>query len=221
MANEMKLNCEVKNFIIIGDSYSTFKGYIPVGYAPYYTGESGTDLKAVSETWWHRFADKTGKNLVLNDSWSGSTICYTGRVSPEYAYRSSFVNRMHDMIKEDFFNKNNIDTVFIFGGTNDSWLDTTPKGELMLDGWCEDDLYSTLPAIGYMISRLKEALPSGNVVFIINTDLNENISEAIKSASRHFGTSFIELHDIDKEVGHPTVKGMGEICDQVIEAIEG
>ena len=43
------------------------------------------------------------------------------------------------MIKDDFFRKNNIDTVFIFGGTNDSWLDETPKGELRFSDWKEED----------------------------------------------------------------------------------
>ncbi len=220
MKSTVKINKPIKNVLIIGDSYSTFKGYIPEGYAAYYTGESGTDLKCVSETWWHRFTEQTEINLVLNDSWSGSTVCYTGRVSPEYAYRSSFVNRMRLMQKDDFFKKNDVDTVFVFGGTNDSWLETTPKGEPMLSGWCEDDLYSTLPAISYLICKLKEELPTGNVIFIINTELDERIVAAIKEASVHFGTSYIELDGIDKDSGHPTALGMEQICNQVLDALK-
>ena len=124
------------------------------------------------------------------------------------------------MKKDDFFKKNEIDTVFVFGGTNDSWLDTTPKGEEMLDGWCEDDLYSTLPAISYLIAKLKEELPYGNVVFIINTELDEKIVKAIKRSSEKFGTSYIELSDIDKESDHPTVLGMEQIYNQVKSAIK-
>lgn len=212
MANSIK---KIGNFMIIGDSYSTFKGYVPEGYALYYTGEGQCGVNTVEETWWHKFKTETGANLVLNDSWSGSTVCYTGRQSPEYGYRSSFVNRMHLMIKDNFFKKNNVDTVFIFGATNDSWLDTTPKGEPQLSDWKEEDLYSTLPAIAYMIHRLKEELPDGNVVYIINTGLQENIANAIKEASEKFGTSYIELCDIDKTSGHPTPVGMAQICEQV------
>ena len=208
---------KINNFIIIGDSYSTFKGYIPEGYAVYYTGEGQCGVNTVEETWWHRFVKETELNLVLNDSWSGSTVCYTGRQSPEYGYRSSFVNRMHLMLKEDFFKKNNVDTVLIFGATNDSWLDTTPKGELQLSDWKEEDLYSTLPAIGYMISRLKEE--GLNVVYIINTDLQPKITEAIKTASDRFGASYIELSAIDKTSGHPTPLGMEQIKDQVKAAL--
>ena len=219
MKNKIKLNKEIKNAMIFGDSYSTFKGYVPEGYALYYTGDAGTDLKSVEETWWKKLVNETDINLVLNDSWSGSTVCYTGRQSPEYGYRSSFVNRMHLMIKDNFFKKNEIDTVFIFGATNDSWLDTTPKGELQLDNFKEEDLYSTLPAIGYMLKTLKEEIPDGNIIYIINTGLQENISEAVKAASEHFGTQYIELSDIDKESGHPTVLGMEQIKEQVKSAI--
>lgn len=210
---------KIKNFMIFGDSYSTFRGYIPEGYAIYYDENSGTDVHKVENTWWHRFKTETGTNLVLNDSWSGSTVCYTGRQSPEYGYRSSFVNRMHLLLKDDFFNKNKIDTVFIFGATNDSWIATTPKGKLQLDNFKEEDLYSTLPAIAYMLMRLKEELPQGNIVYIINTDLQENIVDAIKTASERFGTQYIQLENIDKASGHPTTKGMEQICQQVKAAL--
>ena len=67
------------NTLIIGDSYSTFKGYIPEGYAPYYTNEPGnTDVRRVEETWWHQLQAETDCRILLNNSWSGSTICYTG-----------------------------------------------------------------------------------------------------------------------------------------------
>ncbi len=105
MKNTVKLNQPIKSLLIIGDSYSTFKGYIPDGYAFYYSSETGTNVRCVEHTWWHRFIKNTGANLILNDSWSGSTVCYTGRVSPEYGYRSSFVNRFHLMKKDDFFQK--------------------------------------------------------------------------------------------------------------------
>ncbi len=216
------------NILILGDSYSTFKGFNPVENAIYYDGETGTNIKSVEETWWHQLIEDANANLVLNDSWSGATICHTGRISPEYAYKSSFVTRLRLLIKEDFFKKNKIDTVFVFGGTNDSWLSvnpdglpvTTPLGEPLFEGWCEQDLYSTLPAICYIIALLKKELPNGNVIFIINTDLDRKITDTIKSASSHFGTSYIELKPFDKEFGHPTVKGMHEIFVQISEELK-
>ena len=220
MSSSVKLNKPIKNILIMGDSYSTFKGYNPEGYATYYPNNANARVYELRDTWWSKFIEKTSANLILNDSWSGSTVCYTGRNSPEYGYRSSFVNRLHLMIKDGFFEKNEIDTVLIFGCTNDSWLSTTPKGEEMLEGWQEEDLYSTLPAVSYLIHKYKEVLPEANIIFIINTGLQENIVNAIKSASEHFGTSYVTLRDIDKENGHPTVLGMAQICEQVYDAVK-
>ncbi|MBQ8321229.1 MAG: hypothetical protein IJX92_02555 [Clostridia bacterium] len=205
----------MKNVMIFGDSYSTFKGYIPDGYAIYYDGVNGTDLKDVSQTWWDIFVKGYGLNLVLNNSWSGSTVCYTGRQNPEYARRSSFVNRMEELARDDFYNKNEIDTFFIFGGTNDSWLDATLPGEMKFEGIDDSDLYFTLPAICYLIARLKEERPNARIISIINTELDPKIAECFKAASLHYETEFVELCDIDKMSGHPTVKGMAQIADQV------
>lgn len=219
MSNKIKLKQPINNFIILGDSYSTFKGFIPEENASYYPNHKECQVKDHKLTWWYRFAEKTSSNLILNDSWSGATVCYTGRISPEYAYHSSFVNRFRLMKESGLFANNKIDTVLIFGGTNDSWLKATPKGEEMLSGWREEDLYSSLPAISYLIYSFKETLPDANIIFIINNGLNEKITDAIKSASEHFGTAYVELENIDKVSGHPTVLGMEQICEQLCEAI--
>ena len=124
------------------------------------------------------------------------------------------------MLEDDLFSKNQVDTVFIFGATNDSWLDTTPLGEAKMSDWTEADLYYTLPAICYMIARLKRELPQSNIVFVINTELDPKIVETIKLASERFATSFIELKNVDKISGHPTVKGMSDICEQILDAIQ-
>ena len=56
------------NVFILGDSYSTFKGYIPDEYHAYYSseGRKETDVNAVSQTWWKMLLDETKANLVLN-----------------------------------------------------------------------------------------------------------------------------------------------------------
>lgn len=66
------------NVLIFGDSYSTFLNYIPEGYAHYYGDSSKSDLDSVEQTWWYQLITETHSNLVLNDSWSGSTVCNTG-----------------------------------------------------------------------------------------------------------------------------------------------
>ncbi|MBQ9747317.1 MAG: hypothetical protein IJV98_00895 [Clostridia bacterium] len=206
---------QIRNIVIFGDSYSTFAGYVPEGYAVYYSTEEKpeTDVRRVEETWWHALCTKRGWNLVQNNSWSGSTLCYSG-YDGDCSETSSFICRMERLAKEGFFEKNGIDTVFVFGCTNDSWSNA-PLGEIKLSDHTRDDLFSVCPAVGYFVGRLRELLPNGNVIFVMNTALKPEIDEAIKAACEHNDASYIELVRINKECGHPTVLGMSQIREQI------
>lgn len=205
----------VKNIMIFGDSYSTFAGYIPEGYAVYYSSADRpeTDVRKVEETWWHRVCTDLGLNLVLNNSWSGSTLCNTG-YGGDCSMTNSFLHRLDVLKEEGFFDTHEIDTVFIFGCTNDSWANA-PLGEIGFGDYTKEDLACVCPAICCFIGRVKETLPNANVIFLINTELKPQIGEAVKAASEHHGTSFIEMKTIDKRSGHPTIQGMKDIADQV------
>lgn len=65
---------EGKTLSILGDSISTFDGYIPVGNATYYP--AGT-VTAVTDTWWKKLIDALGMTLNINNSWSGSRVTTT------------------------------------------------------------------------------------------------------------------------------------------------
>lgn len=216
----MNLKQPIKNVMIFGDSYSTFAGYIPKGYAVYYSGAERpeTDVRRVEETWWHGLCTDRSLNLVRNDSWSGSTLCNTG-YSGDCSKTNSFIYRMEKLEAENFFRDNEIDTVFIFGCTNDSWANA-PLGEIKLHDFEKEELFSVCPAIGYFIGRLKEILPDANIIFMINTELKPEIGEAVIAASEHYGTAYIKLEYIDKRCGHPTVRGMADIRTQVEAFLE-
>ena len=201
--------------MIFGDSYSTFAGYIPQGYAVYYSGADcdNTDVRKVEETWWHRVCTDLSLHLVRNDSWSGSTLCNTG-YNGDCSETNSFIYRLEKLEAENFFRENEIDTVFIFGCTNDSWANA-PLGELRLQEHTKEELYAVCPAIGYFLRRLQEILPNANIIFLINTELKPQIGEAVKAASAYFGTAYVELSCIDKRCGHPTIQGMQDIAKQV------
>ena len=215
----------IKNFMIFGDSYSTYEGYIPTGY-PFYYSKNGrfpekerdvTKMK-LDETWWRRIINSTDANLVLNNSWSGSTICYTG-YSGDCSKTSSFICRYRKLLESGFFKENKIDTVLVFGGTNDSWANA-PLGDFKLSDIAEEDLYCVLPAISYFAKTLHTDLPDARVVFIANCDIKEEIVSAIEKASELFGVETVVLHNVDKCDGHPTVKGMQQIAEQVIDKLK-
>lgn len=206
----------IKNVLILGDSYSTFKGHIPDGYAHYYAEDRNdeADVRRVEDTWWHKLCSELNLNLTLNNSWSGSTVGYRGYGNADCSHTSSFISRLEKLYKNGFFEENKIDTVLIFGATNDSWANVELKEEKYSD-FKEDDLFFVLPAISYLIKRLKEILPDGNIIYLINTDLKPEICTAVKNASVHYNTHFIEFSDIDKINGHPSIKGMNSIKNQV------
>lgn len=206
---------ELKNILIFGDSYSTFDGYIPKGFLPYYsTNSKVTDVRNVEQTWWYRLIKKTGACLVQNNSWSGSTICNTG-YDGDCSKTNSFICRLNKLIEEDFFKNSRIDNVFIFGATNDSWANA-PIGGIMYSDWKNEDLFSVLPAVSYFINKVKSTLPDATVTVIINTELKDSISLGMKEICEHYNVNYIVLKDIDKIGGHPTVKGMQQIEDQII-----
>ena len=62
---------------VLGDSYSTYEGWIPEGNEPWYGKNIGNDVTDVSQTWWRQLIDDNGLILELNNSWSGATICNT------------------------------------------------------------------------------------------------------------------------------------------------
>lgn len=206
---------EFKNVLIFGDSYSTFNGYIPKGYAAYYSETGGTDVRNVNETWWHRLISETNSELVLNDSWSGSTICYTGYQNTDCSQTSSFICRLNKLIAGGFFKENEINTVFVFGGTNDSWSNA-PIGELKFSNWEKQDLYNVLPAICHFIFKLKETLPAARIVWLMNSGLKPEISDGMKTACEYYDITSIKFDCIDKIEGHPTVKGMEDIKNQIL-----
>lgn len=208
------------NVIIFGDSYSTFKGFIPDGYAVYYSEEERpeTDVTKVSETWWHQVINEANLNLVLNNSWSGSTIGYTGYNNSDCSKSSSFIYRLKELIENGFFINNKIDKVFVFGGTNDSWSNA-PLGEEKFEDWKNAELYSVLPAIGYFFNLLRETLPSVEIYCMINTGNKPEISNCMLKTCEIYGITPITFDSIDKKCGHPTIKGMEDIKNGVMKVL--
>lgn len=208
----------IGNVFILGDSYSTFEGYIPEGYSPFYTKDAQyTNVNDVKDTWWHRLLSETESNLVRNSSWSGTTICHTGYNGEDYC-EISFTGRFDKLVNDGFFEKNKIDTFFLFGGTNDSWADS-PIGKMLHSDWTKEDLYNVLPAIGYIFFRIKEVLKNTRIICIINNELKSVITDALKDTATRYGVEYVMLKDIDKTDGHPTILGMEQIKNQVLDIL--
>lgn len=201
---------------ILGDSYSTFKDYVvpDTNYVWYpnkpLQGNEGNDVQQVRQTWWHQFVSKGNFRLINNNSFSGATICNTGYQGEDYSDRS-YVTRARYLGSPE--------VIIVFGGTNDSWA-KSPIGEYKYEDWTEQDLRQFRPAMACMLSTLQERYPGVEIYVVINTGLSEEITQSQRVISDHYGVRWIQLHDIDKQWGHPSQRGMTQIAEQLSEVIK-
>ena len=201
------------NVFILGDSYSTYAGMIPEGYEIYYPKvKEGICIDTHTKTWWGSLLAENQDTLIFNSSYGGTTFCHTGYNGEDCSHKS-FIARLDAMIVEGFFEKNSIDTMFIFGGTNDSWANS-PVGQAQYGDWSKQDLYATLPAFAYLLNTVK-TLAIKNPIVLINDILKPEITQGMKEICDYYGVPYIQLVDIEKVDGHPNEIGMEQIKNQV------
>ena len=209
----------MKTFSILGDSYSTFQGWIPEGNSCYYPNpESVDDVLQVEQTWWHQLMQRREMKLLRNESYSGATVCT--QVREPQPPESSFTVRAHYLKEFRDENGQGPELIILFGCTNDSWLDRK-VGQVKFEDRTAGDLNSVLPAYCDTLETLCTKHPAAKVVCVINTDLKPEISQGILAAAAHYGAVAVELANIDKQNGHPSALGMKQIADQVEAVVFG
>ena len=200
---------QTKAVSILGDSYSTYEDFVtPATNELWYyakNSEQKTDVKDVRQTWWHQLIKENGWRLAVNNSYSGATISYTGYDGNDYSPRS-FNTRMDNLGQPDI--------IFIFGATNDSWAGS-PIGDFKYEGIKKVDLYEFRPALAHMLRWMTDRYVNTEIYFILNTELKDEINTSVKTICEHYGVPVITLTEVDKISGHPSVKGMRQIADQV------
>ena len=200
-----------RSISILGDSYSTFKGYVvPDTNAVWYPQKpENNDVQDIRQLWWHQLIREHGYRLCQNNSFSGATICNTGYDKEDYSDRS-FCTRLWYLGDPDI--------ILMFGGTNDSWAHS-PIGDYQYGDWEKSDLYKFRPAIAYLLANLQNRYPGTEIYVIINTELGDDVTSSMKTVCDHYNVRYIELKDIEKQWGHPSQKGMKAIADQVAAAL--
>ena len=70
----------MKQVSIIGDSISTYYGFVPDGYKVYYNEEIALEnqLTSVDDTWWRIVCKHLGAEICVNNSYSGSRVSGNG-----------------------------------------------------------------------------------------------------------------------------------------------
>ncbi len=209
----LSVSAQKRTVSILGDSYSTFKNFVvPDTNFVWYPRDSvkHNDVVNVRQTWWHQFISQGNFVLCQNNSFSGATICNTGYKGEDYSDRS-YVTRVPFLGSPEI--------IIVFGGTNDSWA-KSPIGNYQYENWTTKDLYQFRPAMACMLSSLQDRYPGAEIYVVINSELSNEITESMRVISDHYGVRWIQLHDIDKQWGHPSQKGMKAIAQQLSEIIK-
>ena len=146
-----KKEVKEKTFSVLGNSISTFSGYIPSGYANYYTNNK----ILLEDTWWMQLSFKDDFELASNASWSGSSIINNKNNNPKSYFTSE--ERL------DALSTNGIpDIILILGGTNDWGNSTGYLGDYPHDNIF--DLKTFRGAYSYLIFRLHNKYPTTSIV---------------------------------------------------------
>ena len=66
-----------------------------------------------------------------------------------------------------------------------------------------------------MLDGLKKHYPNVEIFFILNSELSDEINTSVKTICKHYDIPVIVLHDIEKINGHPSIKGMKAIAEQI------
>lgn len=200
-------------FSILGDSYSTFKGYTtPENNVQWYPDNKehiNNDVNNVNETWWYLFANETNCVLDINNSYSGSTVCYDSYNSGIVDGKSSsFISRMNNVGKPQL--------LIIEGGTNDSWANAG-MGEYIYSDWSEDDMSYYRPALAKLLDYTINHNIGSKIIFMLNNGLSTNIIESTKTICSYYNIPLLFLDNIDKIDRHPSKLGMKQIKNQLID----
>jgi len=223
-----------KYFSIIGDSISTFEGCSQPEYAAYYdtSRKLENEIFKLSDTWWGMVIEHLGGELLVNNSFSGSTVCW----HPQYDIQSYGCSdeRTSGLGKDDILP----DVIIVFMGMND-WgrgMSISSPDENT------EDISSFSIAYMKMIERLKSNYPSSEIwcltlpVSTCRRRYNftfpylyggihiEKYCNSIKECAERCGVRCIDIYDPlnpydTVDCFHPTADGMKSIANAVIKRL--
>ncbi len=220
---------EGKALSILGDSISTYQGYIPSGYACYYP-DADNNLKDVTQTWWMQVLGSTGMRLAVNGSYSASAVCGDSRGENSSAGCSN--RRLSELIAPDGTVP---EVILVYMGTND-FLFSIPLGRFSGAPVYRTDHYVWDFTEGYelMLQKLQAIYPASRIYCMTlleqgNSKVNENgntiadYNRRIREVAAAHGVPVIDLNGCGgvytSDGIHPNKDGAAKIAAYVTNAL--
>lgn len=197
----------IKTVSVMGDSYSAFDGWIPEGYIPWYSETNTTNgITDVSLMWWYKLIKDNNLRLVVNSSYSGSTISNMGPNGKVIDF--SFIKRAVSDLGAGRITEEKPDLILIMGGLNDL-RSPSELGEVKYSDWTEDDLNMKIPSFCYMLDYLKKFNPTAKIVHCVVDTLSAEMKTGMQAACEHYGVYYCPLSSMVGKLvaGHPSEVG--------------
>ncbi len=217
---------------IMGDSISTYEGYLPEGYPAFYSYHDAplTDIQGYRDTWWGQVIERMGFSLLVNNSWSGSYVCQNPAFEVE-SYGSGDA-RCAGLGADG----QTPDQIIVYLGSNDR------GAGYPLTSMDKNDLTVIENAYGAMLDKLQKNYPKAELwccTFPITTCSRnpqfsfpqmqngipmERYGEVIRAVAERHHCHVIDLWDPTQlcdtlEGLHPNYNGMRMIADKVVDAM--
>lgn len=224
---------------ILGDSISTFKGWIPEGNLVFYP-ENGT-VKDVAQTWWKIVLDELGLTLCANGSSSGSaSFGYSQEADPMYGCSDHRISQLAGADGEA------PDIIIVYMGTNDVLMSAAIGDNDGLQAVGEGLVGSLSDGYTMILDKIKRQYPQAQVYcctllpmgdwgtteaqpfvpFVNGQNVtSEAYSERIRLIAGNRGLPVIDLEkcgitidnmaEMTADGVHPTAEGMRLIADTV------
>lgn len=192
---------------IMGDSISTFDGYIPTDYNIFYPGSG--EISTVEKTWWFQVYQATGMLLHANASSSNTTITGNSADTTGSAPGCS-TKRMLDLTPGD--NGAPPDILFVFMGTND-FLRSVELGSFSgASARTEGEITNFCEAYELMIQKLNALYPDTEIYFFTlletsagDVDDNPDAYPATNKNGNTIGDFNAEIATIASAYGYPVI----------------
>lgn len=208
---------------LIGDSISTFSGWIPSGYVAFYPNVA-SGIEEVSQTYWHRLIYTLMPDAELDRNLAYSATCVTKTGSGTLYDTNDFVTRLEQT------GFDNPDIVLIHGGTNDrraSSASHAPLGDFDYDLPLDQlDRYSFRPSYICMVRKIMEAHPGVMIVCIIGDTLNTEkyraLADSIREIADHYDFPVVSFNAaLESADGvHPNLSGAEYMSGKIYEVLE-
>ena len=224
--NLPKLDCEIadpqprdntaKRVSVIGDSISSFGGYIPTGYGHHYPCADGSVTRVEQTYWWQLIYDKMkNARLDINMSYSGTCVAAKNPNGDIKSYISRYIL---------LGGIGNPDIVIIHGGTNDRAAnhilhpnttvncksDQAPDANELEKLFATADAATTreeIEALAYqdfcsayvkLIRLIQQQYPKAKIVCIIGDHTSASIEKSIIAIANHYdNTKYVDLFAVN------------------------